>query len=203
MKVKRMLDRCGIARLYLWKVLMNYKNHNHIIQEDNIKLRPLCETHWEYLFKWNKDKEILYFSEGDDISEYSSEETKQIYTYVSQKADIFIIEYLNEIVGECWLQEMNLNDIMEKLPNKNIYRIDLMIGRKELWNKGIGSQVINMLTKYGVREKKADMIFAVISDYNLRSLKAFSKNKYVEYNRVEINSSKSKEEIRLVYRNFV
>ena len=47
------------------------------------------------------------------------------------------------------------------------------------------------------------MIFAVISDYNLRSLKAFSKNKYVEYNRVEINSSKSKEEIRLVYRNFV
>ena len=181
---------------------MNYKNHNHIIQEDNIKLRPICETDWEYLFRWNKDKEILYFSEGDDISEYSNEETKQIYTYVSQKADIFIIEYLNEIIGECWLQEMNLNDIMERLPNKNIYRIDLMIGRKELWNKGIGSRVINMLTKYGVTEKKADMIFGVIFDYNLRSLKAFSKNKYVEYNRVEINSSKSKEEIRLVYINF-
>ena len=197
-----MLDRCAIARLYLWKVLMNYKNHNHIIQEDNIKLRPLYETDWEYLFQWNKDKEILYFSEGDDISEYSNEETKQIYTYVSQKADIFIIEYLNEIIGECWLQEMNLNDIMERLPNKNIYRIDLMIGRKELWNKGIGSRVINMLTKYGVTEKKADMIFGIIFDYNLRSLKAFSKNKYVEYNRVEINSSKSKEEIRLVYRNF-
>ncbi|UTY23722.1 hypothetical protein [Treponema denticola] len=80
---------------------MNYKNHNHIIQEDNIKLRPICETDWEYLFQWNKDKEILYFSEGDDVSEYSSEETKQIYTYVSQKADIFIIEYLNEIIGEC------------------------------------------------------------------------------------------------------
>ena len=80
---------------------MNYKNHNHIIQEDNIKLRPICETDWEYLFQWNKDKEILYFSEGDDVSEYSSEETKQIYTYVSQKADIFIIEYLNEISGEC------------------------------------------------------------------------------------------------------
>ena len=46
------------------------------------------------------------------------------------------------------------------------------------------------------------MIFGIIFDYNLRSLKAFSKNKYVEYNRVEINSSKSKEEIRLVYRNF-
>ena len=64
MKVKRMLDGCAIACLYLWKVLMNYKNHNHIIQENNIKLIPICETDWEYLFKWNKDKEILYFSKG-------------------------------------------------------------------------------------------------------------------------------------------
>ena len=59
-----MLDRCALARLYLWKGLMNYKNHNHIIQENNIKLIPICETDWEYLFKWNKDKEILYFSKG-------------------------------------------------------------------------------------------------------------------------------------------
>ena len=170
---------------------MNYKNHNHIVQNDNIKLRPICETDWKYLFEWNKDKEILYFSEGDDVFEYSTEETKQIYTYVSQTADIFMIEYSNEIIGECWLQEMNLNDIIEKLPKQNIYRIDLMIGKKELWNKGVGSRVINILTEYGVKEKNADMIFAIISDYNLRSLKVFSKNNYVEYNRIKINSIKS------------
>lgn len=180
---------------------MNYKNHNHTIQNDNIKLRPIRETDWKYLFEWNKDKEILYFSEGDDVSEYSTEETKQIYTHVSQTADIFMIEYSNEIIGECWLQEMNLNDIIEKLPKQNIYRIDLMIGKKELWNKGIGSRVINMLTEYGVQEKNADLIFAIISDYNLRSLKAFSKNNYVEYNRIKINSIKSREEIRLVFKN--
>lgn len=96
---------------------------------------------------------------------------------------------------------MNLNDIIEKLPKQNIYRIDLMIGKKELWNKEIGSRVINMLTEYGVQEKNADLIFVIISDYNLRSLKAFSKNNYVEYNRIKINSIKSREEIRLVFKN--
>lgn len=112
-----------------------------------------------------------------------------------------MIEYSNEIIGECWLQEMNLNDIIEKPPKQNIYRIDLMIGKKELWNKGIGNRVINMLTEYGVQEKNADMIFAIILDYNLRSLKAFSKNNYVKYNRIKINSIKSREEIRLVFKN--
>ena len=179
---------------------MEFRNHTTIMQENDVTLRPLKSSDWDYLTKWNKDKIVLYFTEGDDISEYSEEETRYIYTFVSQSADIFIVEYRNEIIGECWLQNMNLKDIVEQNRNKNIFRIDLMIGEKDYWNKGIGTEIIRILTRYGFEQKKADMVFGVIEDYNTRSIRAFLKNKYEEYNRVKSDNTKGKEEIRMVIR---
>ena len=32
--------------------------------EYNIVLRPLCDEHLPYLYKWNADPEVLYWTEG-------------------------------------------------------------------------------------------------------------------------------------------
>lgn len=158
---------------------MQLKEHTWTIRGDRIVLRPMTEDDWNILLKWNSDPEVLYFSEGDDVLAYNLEQVKQIYRGVSQNAFCFIIEFENTAIGECWLQEMNLERILDKYPGEDCRRIDLIIGEKELWGQGLGTDVIRTLTRFGFKNEKADIIFATsIGDHNPRSLKAFQKAGY-------------------------
>ena len=40
-----------------------------------IVLRPLTDRHLPLLYKWNSDLEVLYWGEGDDITEPYDEST--------------------------------------------------------------------------------------------------------------------------------
>jgi RimJ/RimL family protein N-acetyltransferase len=50
-----------------------------------------------------------------------------------------------------------------------------MIGEKDLWGKGLGTEAIRLLSRFGFERGSADMIFALVYDYNIRSRKAFLK----------------------------
>ena len=142
-------------------------------------LRPMTEDDWDILLRWNSDPEVLYFSEGDDVSSYSLDAIQGMYRGVSQSAYCFIILFDARPIGECWLQEMNLERILQKHPGQDCRRIDLMIGEKELWGRGIGTDVIRTLTMFGFDDAGADAIFGCgIADYNPRSLRAFQKAGY-------------------------
>ena len=161
--------------------LRTLKLHTHTItlKGERVILRPMTEQDWNLLVKWNSDPKVLYFSDGNDVDSYNLEEVQTIYRGMSQKAFMFIIEFEGRAIGECWLQEMNLSRILEKYPDKDCRRIDIAIGEKELWGKGLGTETIRILTEFGFRTENADMIFGCdISDYNPRSLKAFQKVGY-------------------------
>ncbi len=167
---------------------MKIRKHDISLKGEKVFLRPMTEDDWDILLKWNNDPEVLYFSEGDNITSHTLEGVQQIYRGVSQKAFCFIIEIDNIPVGNCWLQEMNLERILEKYPGKDCRRIDLMIGRKEFWGKGIGTDVISTLTRFGFEEEKVDYIFGCVADYNPRSQKAFEKNGYHIVEKIELPS---------------
>ncbi len=155
------------------------KQHHITLQGERITLRPMTEGDWDVLLKWNNDPEVLYFSEGDDVKTYSLEQVQEIYRKTSQSAFCFIIEFQGMPIGECWLQRMNLERILRRYPNLDCRRIDLMIGEKQLWGQGLGTETIRLLTGFGFEKEKADMIFACdVADYNLASLRAFQKVGY-------------------------
>ena len=144
-----------------------------------VRLRPLTENDWALLDRWNNDPEVLYYSEGDDITSYSLDDLQDLYRTISQKAYCFIIEADGEAVGEGWLQQMNIERILQEHPGQDCHRIDLLIGKKSYWNQGIGTQVIRMLTDFGFNQIGARIIYEPeIADYNIRSLKAFQKVGY-------------------------
>jgi aminoglycoside 6'-N-acetyltransferase len=159
----------------------NHKTHDIVLEgigpgNTQIRLRPMMELDWDLLFKWNNDPEVLYYAEEDDISAYTLEGIKHLYRSVCEKATCFIIECDSKPIGECWLQEMNIDRVLEAFPELDILRIDLTIGEKSYWNKGIGTTVIQMLTEFGFQHEGADLIYEPgIADYNLRSIKAFQK----------------------------
>lgn len=158
---------------------MQLREHIWTLQGERIVLRPMTEGDWDILLKWNSDPEVLYFSEGDDVVAYNLDQVQQIYRGVSQKAFCFIIEFDGNTIGDCWLQEMNLERISKQYPGMDCRRIDLIIGQKLLWGQGLGTDVIRTLTRFGFEQEKADVICGVnIGDHNPRSLKAFQRAGY-------------------------
>ena len=158
---------------------MKLREHQITLQGKGLVLRPMTEDDWDILLKWNSDPEVLYYSEGDNITSRNLEEVQGIYRWVSQTAFCFMIEVGGMPIGECWLQRMNLERILEKYPNADCRRIDLMIGEKAFWGQGLGTEAIRLLTELAFEGEKADLVFGCdIADYNPASQKAFQKNGY-------------------------
>jgi|SRR5215475_1943191 len=160
-------------------ISMKLKEHNITLYGDQVTLRPMTENDWDILLKWNSDPEVLYFSEGGDVSSWNLEDIQGIYRDVSQNAFCFIIEFNGQPIGECWLQQMNIERLLQKYSGKDCRRIDLMIGEKRLWGHGLGTDTIRTLSKFGFEKEGADLIFGLVGDYNLRSIGAFKRAGYV------------------------
>lgn len=158
---------------------MKLKEHKNTLRGEKVVLRPMTEDDWDLLLKWNNDPEVLYFTEGDDITSYNLEQVQEIYRTMSQNAFCFIIEVDGNPIGECWLQQMNLDRILRRYPKADCRRIDLTIGEKGFWGQGLGTEIIQILTNFAFNREKADLVFGCdIADYNPASLKAFQKVGY-------------------------
>jgi RimJ/RimL family protein N-acetyltransferase len=154
--------------------------HDVVLADDKLRLRPIRELDWELIYKWCNDPEVLYFSDGPGVKGYDLDTIKNsIFEAGSRSRYCFVMEAEGEVIGECWLQKMNLARILKQYPSKDCRRIDLTIGEKQYWGKGYGTRAIRMLTEFGFSKENADMIFGCnIDSYNPRSLKAFQKNGY-------------------------
>lgn len=148
------------------------------IGEYNIILRPLCDNHLPLLYKWNSDPEVLYWTEGgEDIERsYDKDTVNAIYVNVSKDAFCFLIEINGHPVGECWLQKMNLTDVIKMYPDLDVRRIDMAIGEKRFWGKGIGTKFVEMLVEFAFFKEKVDVLHCFCEDYNLRSQRVWQKN---------------------------
>ena len=159
-------------------MLKELRQHDVRLSDGPLLLRPMTEDDWDVLLKWNNDPDVLYFAEGGNVTSRSLEDTQMIYRGVSQDAFTFIAELDGRPVGECWLQEMNLERILSRYPeDMDLRRIDLLIGEKELWGQGWGTRIIALLTRFGFEDDGAQAIFGCdVADYNPRSRRAFEKN---------------------------
>jgi Acetyltransferases, including N-acetylases of ribosomal proteins len=155
------------------------RKHDYVLKKDNIRLRPMTDDDLDLLMMLNSDLEVLYWSDEDATTAYTMDRVIGIYGSVSQNAWCFIIEYNGIEIGECWLQKMNMQYILEEFPREIIYRIDISIGIKTYWNQGIGHRVIKLLTEFGFVRQNADKIFYLVEEKNKRSVRAAEKAGYV------------------------
>jgi RimJ/RimL family protein N-acetyltransferase len=138
---------------------MKLQLHIITLDDGDLVLRPMTEADWDILYKWNNDPQVLYFAEGDDVKARSLDDVQGMYRYVSQTAFCFVAEVHGKPIGECWLQRMNLERIIERYPDQNCRRIDLMIGEKALWGKGYGTRMIRLLVGLAFEVEHADAVF--------------------------------------------
>ncbi len=144
----------------------------------NIVLRPLSDAHLPLLYRWNSDPEVLYWTEGgeDIVRSYDADTVNRIYGGVSQAAHCFLIEVDGVPVGECWLQRMNLSYVSAQYPSLDVRRIDMAIGEKEYWGKGIGTAFVGLLVEFAFAVEGVDVLHCFAEDYNVRSVRVWLKN---------------------------
>ena len=145
----------------------------------DIVLKPLCDEYLPLLYKWCADPEVLYWTEGgeDIVRSYDEETVHDIYGGVSQNALCFLIEANCIPIGECWLQKMNLLNVKKMYHEAlDVRRIDMCIGEKDYWNKGIGSIFIKMLMDFAFNSEHVDVLHCFCEDYNKRSQRMWQKN---------------------------
>ena len=160
-------------------VLDRVVQHDVVLHDGDIVLRPLTENDWAVLERWNQDPEVLWYAESDDAGSNAPERVRQVARHVSQDAYYFVIEHEGRPIGEAWLQLMNLARVLDRHRGLDCRRIDLVIGEKELWGTGIGTRVIRAITDFGFETERADAIFGCdIGDRNPRSLGAFGRAGY-------------------------
>jgi RimJ/RimL family protein N-acetyltransferase len=157
---------------------MRLREHKFTLQGERVSLRPMTEDDWVMVAKWETDPEILYWADTDPVESRTVKEVQDIFHEVSQHGYCFIIELDGNPIGDGWLQEMNLERILKEYPKLDCRRIELVIGEKELWGRGLGMDVIRTLTRFAFDHEKADMVFGILGDYNERSQWAFMKAGY-------------------------
>jgi len=150
--------------------------------EYDIALRPLRDEHLPLLYKWNADPDVLYWVDGKNAEGSSPEDVHNIWNMVSPQALCFLIEADGTPIGECWLQEMHEKQRQLFCPQESktldVRRIDMSIGEKAYWNKGIGTALIRMLVDFAFNGEHCDVLYGIVFDYNKRSQRAFEKNRF-------------------------
>jgi RimJ/RimL family protein N-acetyltransferase len=152
------------------------REHEVTLTGERVTLRPLTEDDWDVLLRWNNDPEVLWFAEGDHITSYTLEDLQGVYRGVSQTAFCLVIEHDGAAIGECWLQQHNLERVLRRERGNDIHRIDVMIGETEWWGRGIGSEAVALLVRFAFEVQGADAVFASdVGDYNERSRRMFER----------------------------
>jgi len=170
------------------------RTHEVRLRSGPVTLRPLTEDDWVLVLGWWNDPEIASDADSNE-GPYSLRQVQKIMRDISSHAYCFVIEFNGRPVGECWLQEMNLERILRRNPGLDCRRIDIEI-EKAYWGRRIGTAAIRMLVEFGFERKGADAIFAMdVADDNPRSRRAFEKAGFELYDTVS-KSAGAHEKVR-------
>ena len=124
----------------------------------------------------NSDPEALRWADSE-AEPYDAEKVRGIWGYVSPMAFCFIVEYDGVPIGDCWLQRMNLPEVQAMYPvGTDVRRIDMSIGRREYWNRGIGTAMIRCLIDFAFGQEKTDVLHCMCNEEIMRSVRVWEKN---------------------------
>ena len=167
----------------------------------DIRLIPLSDEHIHLLYKWNADVEVMCWEDGLSTKGYDKEVVHEIYEATSSSGYSFLIEFDNKEIGECLLCKMGLDYVLNHYSNTtDVRRIDILIGEKDFWNKGIGSKVLDMLMSFAFHEEKVDVLYGITKDFNKRSAHMLKRNGFVFFEQFTFQGEDEEAETELHFR---
>jgi RimJ/RimL family protein N-acetyltransferase len=125
----------------------------------------------EWLNDLNITSNLAFFHQNINI-----EKEKMLLNSISKEHHYSIIDNnSNDLIGSCGLQRIDhLNQTAS---------IGIIIGNKNYWNKGYGTEALTLLIDYGFKALNLHNIFLSVFEFNERAIKCYEKVGFKEIGR--------------------
>lgn len=139
-----------------------------------IILRELSSTDVFPFYKWINDEEVIKYSLSLFNKINTEKEIENWFTeLINDKKNInlgIFLKSTNELIGYAGICDISVTN------KSGEYYI--FIGKKELWGKGVGTEVSEQILKIGFDDSKLNRIMLTVSEPNIGGLKAYEKAGY-------------------------
>ncbi|WP_274310044.1 GNAT family N-acetyltransferase [Solibacillus daqui] len=147
-----------------------------MIFDKELLIRLMNYGDFDLMVKWLNDQRVLEFYEEPPsnldrvINKYGPRIEGKHYVTPC------IVEYKNESIGYIQYYKIKETELKKYgyLGNQNIYGIDQFIGEPELWGKGIGTKMIQMMLN-SLCNKGASKILLEVKSNNVRAISSYKK----------------------------
>lgn len=151
---------------------------------ENIKVRHLRDHKDDYnlFLNWLSDLDVCEYYEGrtkpfdyEMVLDKFQERAKGLDSVI-----VGIIEFKNTAIGFVQFyptepDEYHECDVIDRSKHKVSYGMDIIIGDKAYWNKGIGTKAIQLMSDYLLTEKGVDILLIAPQTWNKRAIRCYEK----------------------------
>ncbi|SDD35084.1 aminoglycoside 6'-N-acetyltransferase [Terribacillus halophilus] len=139
-------------------------------------IQPLVSSDVSHLVKWLSDPDVLNFYEGRD-NPFDSQKVREVFFDPADSAQKCIFFYEDKPIGYVQYYDLD-NDEKEEFgyeSTQQIYGMDQFIGETAYWNRGIGTLLVQTMTRFLIEEKQADIVVMDPQAWNERALRCYEK----------------------------
>ncbi|MFC0190079.1 GNAT family N-acetyltransferase [Fictibacillus aquaticus] len=148
-----------------------------LFQNGKLSVRILEKEDAHLLAKWLCDPGVLEFYEGRD-NPFDLDRVEREFYNPDEDGVLCIVEFDGVPAGYIQFYHVTVEDRMRfgyEDPSEVIYGMDQFIGETELWNKGVGTILVQGMVKYLKDMRRADRVVMDPQTWNLRALRCYEK----------------------------
>ncbi|MCM3756357.1 GNAT family N-acetyltransferase [Sporosarcina aquimarina] len=147
------------------------------MKKHSIELRELMEEDKYLLLKWLTDPQVLRYYEGRDNS-FTLSKVKASFFDENLEETRCIIIYEDTPIG--YIQFYPIGEEERELYGYRnledaIFGMDQFIGETEFWDRGLGTDLVNLTVERIIREKQATRIVLDPQTWNERAIRCYEK----------------------------
>lgn len=148
-----------------------------ILNNNNITIRDFKNSDINLMYKWLTDQRVLEWYDGRDFICTIDSLTKK-YSEKLQNGFQMIIEYDGVAIGYAQAYQVT-GDMFEEYDYQDsgvvVFAMDQFIGEVDYWNRGIGTQFLEMMSSYLQKTFDASIILLDPHCNNLRAIRCYEK----------------------------
>lgn len=149
-------------------------------ESGRITIRPVLASDREDLHRWLNNPEVLRYYEGRDKPQsYADIDARYLSVKDGSMARcVILVDHQPAGYLQAYQHPLRAPPGMGLSQGPRVYGVDLFIGEPDLWNQGVGTQAIKLVTQTLVRVYGADAVIVDPRVNNPRAVRAYKKCGY-------------------------
>ncbi|MGI6149066.1 MAG: GNAT family N-acetyltransferase [Firmicutes bacterium] len=142
-----------------------------------VSLRPVQSGDLPHILRWSRDAEISSLADGDYPSHTAEGEPWLKAIAADRYRKYFGIVFQDQLIGD-----IELDHIAWRSGDAELR---IRIGRKDLWNRGLGTDAVETMLKYAFLVLNLRRVYLRVYAHNLRAIRCYTKAGFSKEGKLE------------------